>query len=55
MGQKSGQAVKESAAVGGNCRGCGHDLLGVGLVVAVLVKKYLEENKLAGTVKLFDE
>ncbi|MCF0110436.1 MAG: amidohydrolase [Erysipelotrichaceae bacterium] len=37
-----------------NGHGCGHHLLGVGSIkAAVLLKQYLEENHLEGTVKLF--
>lgn len=39
---------------GGNGHGCGHNLLGTGaLAGAVGIKDYMEENKLAGTIKLF--
>ena len=39
---------------GGPGHGCGHNLLGVGALAAALgVKKYLEDNKLPGTVKFF--
>ena len=37
-----------------NGHGCGHHLLGVGSIkAAVLLKKYLEENNLEGTIKLY--
>lgn len=54
LSQKSGQAVKEAVTADGNGHGCGHNLLGAGAVAAaVMVKKYLEENHLPGTIKLF--
>lgn len=39
---------------GGNGHGCGHNVFGVGSVAgAVAIKKWLEENKHNGTVKVF--
>lgn len=39
---------------GGNGHGCGHNVLGVGSVAAaVAIKKWLEQNNIEGSIKLF--
>ncbi|MBX9975867.1 M20 family metallopeptidase [Cytobacillus firmus] len=54
LSQKSGTAVHEPVAEGGNGHGCGHNLLGTApLAAAVAVKKYMEENNMAGTIKYY--
>ena len=54
LSQKAGVAVREELKAGGNGHGCGHNLFGGGAVAAaVAAAKYLEENGLSGTVKLF--
>ncbi|MFP3125895.1 M20 family metallopeptidase [Ectobacillus funiculus] len=54
LSQKSGVAVKEELASGGNGHGCGHNLLGVGsLAAAIAIRYYMEQNGLKGTVKYY--
>lgn len=54
LSQKSGIAKKEVIEEGESGHGCGHNLLGVGsLSAAVVVKDYLKENKLKGTIRLY--
>ena len=54
MSQRAGVAVREELTPGGNGHGCGHNLFAGGSVAAAAaVAKYLEENGLPGTVKLF--
>lgn len=54
LSQKAGQVEKEAAVPGGAGHGCGHNLLGAGCYAsAVALKKYLEEEKLDGTVIYF--
>lgn len=54
LSQKAGSAEREALAPGGNGHGCGHNLFGGGSVgAAIAVAKYLSENGLPGTVKLF--
>ncbi|WP_283608860.1 M20 family metallopeptidase [Faecalispora anaeroviscerum] len=54
LSQKAHCAEQQALTPGGNGHGCGHNLFAGGSVGAALaVKTYLEENRLAGTVKLF--
>jgi len=54
LSQKSGIAKKEPLQEGGNGHGCGHNLLGTAsLSAALAVKKYMEENKLKGTIRFY--
>lgn len=54
LSQKEGQAIQEPLVKGANGHGCGHNLLGTGAMAASIgVKKYLEENKVAGTVRYY--
>lgn len=54
LSQKGGVAKKEPIVEGGNGHGCGHNLLGTGaLAAAVAVKRFMEENKLQGTIRYY--
>ena len=54
LSQKAGQIEKEPVVPGGPGHGCGHNLLGAGCYAsAVALKRYLEEEKLDGTVIYF--
>lgn len=54
LSQKAGVAVQEPLQEGANGHGCGHNLLGVGdLMAAVGLKYYLESEKKPGTVVFF--
>lgn len=54
MSQKSGSANKEAITTGDNGHGCGHNLLGVGSLAAIIaVKKFIEENDVQGTVRYY--
>lgn len=54
MSQRAGIAHPEPVEAGAAGHGCGHNLLGVGSLAAVIaVKDYLEANRLPGTVIYF--
>lgn len=54
LSQKSGIAHQEPVEEGAPGHGCGHNLLGTGALAAALaVRYYLEENKMAGTVRYY--
>lgn len=54
LSQKGGVANKEPIVEGGNGHGCGHNLLGTGaLAAAMAVKRFMEENKLQGTIRYY--
>jgi aminobenzoyl-glutamate utilization protein B len=54
LSQKAGADIKERDPAMSHGHGCGHNLLGTGsLLAALLVKKYLEENRLPGTICYF--
>ena len=54
MSQQAGIFEKKPVEAGQPGHGCGHNLLGVGsLGAALAVKRYLEENRLPGTVIYF--
>ncbi|TWH47279.1 M20 family metallopeptidase [Sporomusa sp. KB1] len=54
MSQKPGIAEKVALSEGASGHGCGHNLLGAGsLAAAVAVKKFMEENKILGTIRYY--
>ncbi|HZO29510.1 MAG TPA: M20 family metallopeptidase [Chloroflexota bacterium] len=54
LSQAAGAAEPKAVAPGGAGQGCGHNMLGVGsMLAAVLVKRYLEEKGLPGTVRYY--
>ncbi len=54
LSQEAGSTNQRPVVAGGPGHGCGHNLLGVGSMAAALaVKKYLQDNRLPGTVKFF--
>jgi aminobenzoyl-glutamate utilization protein B len=54
LSQEAGAAERREAVQCGNGHGCGHNLFAGGSVgAAIAVKRYIEENKLPGVVKLF--
>lgn len=47
-------AVKKEVTEGGPGHGCGHNLLGAGAITsAIAVKRYLEKEKVPGTIRLY--
>ncbi|WP_240417232.1 M20 family metallopeptidase [Paenibacillus periandrae] len=54
LSQKKGESLHAPVMIGGNGHGCGHNLLGSGmLAAAVAVKAYMEEHKLPGTIRYY--
>ncbi|MBS0536097.1 MAG: amidohydrolase [Proteobacteria bacterium] len=54
MSQKAGVAERLPAAPGGSGHGCGHNLLGVGsLLAATTLARYLADSGLAGTTRYY--
>jgi aminobenzoyl-glutamate utilization protein B len=54
LSQEAGVAEPRPLVAGNPGQGCGHNLLGAGsMLAAVLVKEYLEENGLSGTVRYY--
>ncbi|MCI8658683.1 MAG: amidohydrolase [Lachnospiraceae bacterium] len=54
LSQKAGSLVREERIPGGTGHGCGHNLLGAGVLAAALgVKAYLTESGRQGTVVLY--
>lgn len=54
MSQVAGISEPEPLVDGGTGHGCGHNLLGVGsLLAAISLARYLEQNKLPGTVRYY--
>ncbi len=54
LSQTAGAVEKKPLSVGGSGHGCGHNLLGTGaLAAAVAVKRFMEENKLNGTIRYY--
>lgn len=54
LSQKADCTEKEARENTDNGHGCGHNLIGAGSLLAALVmKEYLEKNKLAGTIKYY--
>jgi aminobenzoyl-glutamate utilization protein B len=54
LSQKAGVCVREESVPGGNGHGCGHNLFGSASAgAAIAAGKYLSDNGLPGTVKLF--
>src|SRR5215212_8243032 len=54
LSQEAGASVPRPLEDGKPGQGCGHNLLGAGsMLAAVLVKEYLAENRLSGTVRYY--
>lgn len=54
LSQRKASSEQEAIVPGGNGHGCGHNLLGTGaLAAAVAVKKLIEEQGIAGTVRYY--
>lgn len=54
LSQEAGIAERKPLSEGGPGHGCGHHLIGTGTLAAVLVlKDYMKENRIKGTVKYF--
>lgn len=54
LSQQGGLAVQQAVERGGNGHGCGHHLLGVGSLAAVIVlKKLMEKFGLEGTIRYY--
>ncbi|MHA1346925.1 MAG: M20 family metallopeptidase [Candidatus Heimdallarchaeaceae archaeon] len=54
LSQKPNTYKKEPIIPNGHGHGCGHNLLGVGsLLAAISVKRYLEKNNLEGTIRYY--
>lgn len=54
LSQEGGVSKCRPVREGGNGHGCGHNLLGTGaLAAAIIVKEYLQENDLSGTIQFF--
>ncbi|MHA1592029.1 MAG: M20 family metallopeptidase [Candidatus Heimdallarchaeaceae archaeon] len=54
LSQKSNIAEKEPIVENGHGHGCGHNLLGVGsLLATIAVKRYLEEHNLNATIRYY--
>ena len=54
MSQKAGIDKKMALSEGASGHGCGHNLLGAGSLAAVVaVKKFIEENKILGTIRYY--
>jgi len=54
LSQKEASHVREAIEENGNGHGCGHNLLGIAGIAAVLaLKKLIEEKKITGSIKYF--
>lgn len=54
LSQTAECAEEQALEEGGNGHGCGHNLLGIGsLLATVAAKRYMEENGLKGTIKYY--
>ncbi len=54
LSQQGAKSSREPVVAGGSGHGCGHNLLGAAaLFGAISAKEYLQEHKLAGTIKFF--
>jgi aminobenzoyl-glutamate utilization protein B len=54
LSQEAGETTRKPVIQGGAGHGCGHHILGTAAMgAAVVVKKYLEDHKIPGTIRFY--